>query len=184
MKARANVGDFRWFSENYLSMVMGRTKNSKGRNICNVCKMLTASDEALVIVCMESNHARWTWEAKSDEERDDEVRPRPKYTDSENKSFRYGGWTEEGIARYNELTATLIPALQKKSVIVETQLREIYVLEAQERSGKRKQKEVVNKTEIVAVMEDTTDKEENGMRYTEDDSGYNEHGSNNGNEND
>jgi hypothetical protein len=92
------------------------------------------------------------WEAKSDEDREMEDRPLPKYTDNTNKAFKYGGWNEHGITRFNELTGTLLPALRKSTAKVETQLLEHYVLEEQERHGKRRRQEVTNKVEIIAVM--------------------------------
>jgi hypothetical protein len=42
---------------------------------------------------------------------------------------------EKDIARYNELSGTLIPAFCKTTEEVEGDLREIYVLDAQERAA-------------------------------------------------
>jgi hypothetical protein len=59
------------------------------------------------------------------------------YTDCSNKAYKYGGWTEKGIDRYKELTGNLIPTLRKTTEEVKKDLREIYMLDAQEQSGKR-----------------------------------------------
>ena len=159
---------------------MGRTKYNKSKDNCIVSKMSTASDEALVVLCIKNSHARWTWEAKDPTKREDIEKPKPIYTDSSNKAYKYGGWTEKGIACYNELTGTLIPALRKSTVGVETDLRETYVLDAQERSGKCKHKEVSNKKVTVAIMEPSSDEssdEEEDDGYKEDDACFQEHGS-------
>jgi hypothetical protein len=116
--------------------------------------MTTVSDEALVIICIENNYDRWTWEAKSDEERQGEEKPHPRYTDITNKAFKYGGWSEDGIAWFNELVSLYVPALRKSTAKMEVELRDMYVQKEQERLGKRKRKEVAdNPLELIAVME-------------------------------
>jgi hypothetical protein len=166
---------FQWFCENYLNTVMGRTIYNKSKDKCVVSKMSTASDEALVILCIENSHARWMWESLAPEDRDGTEKPKAMYTDSSNKAYKYGGWTEQGIDRYNELTGTIIPALRRTSKGVEEDLREIYILKAQENSGKHKPKEVSNKKVVEAIYESTD--EEESDEYKEDDDGFQERGS-------
>jgi hypothetical protein len=116
--------------------------------------MTTVSDEALVIICIENNYDRWTWEAKSDEEQQGEEKPHPRYTDITNKAFKYGGWSEDGNAWFNELVSLYVPALRKSTAKMEVELRDMYVQKEQERLGKRKRKEVAdNPLELIAVME-------------------------------
>ena len=50
-------------------------------------------------------------------------------------AYKYGDWMERDIAHYNELTGTLIPAFCKTTEEMEGDLREIYVLDAQERAA-------------------------------------------------
>jgi hypothetical protein len=179
-EARDNASTFQWFCENYLSTVMGKTKYSKNKDKLVVSKMSTASDEALVILCVENSHARWVWEHEKQTAGEETEKPKPMYTDSSNKAYKYGGWTEKGIDRYNELTGKMIPALRKKTEEVERDLREIYIMDAQDRSGKRKHKEVSNKKVVVAIYEPSSDEEE-GEEYQEDDPDFQERGSNNNN---
>ena len=181
-EARDDVKSFQWFCENYLSTVMGKTKYNKSKDKLVVSKMSTASDEALVILCIENSHARWVWEHEKQTNGEETEKPKPMYTDSSNKAYKYGGWTEKGIDRYNELTGNLIPTLRKTTEEVERDLREIYMLDAQERSGKRKLKEVSNKKVVVAMYEPSSNEEE-GDEYQEDDPDFQERGSHNNNNN-
>jgi hypothetical protein len=58
---------------------------------------------------------------------------------------------------------------------VEEDLREIYILKAQENSGKHKPKEVSHKKVVEAIYESTD--EEESDEYKEDDDGFQERGS-------
>ena len=80
------------------------------------------------------------------------------------------------------MTGNLIPTLRKTTEEVERDLREIYILDAQERSGKRKLKEVSNKKVVVAIYVPSSDEEE-GDEYQEDDPDFQERGSHNNNYN-
>lgn len=184
---REGLNNFRWFCDFYLSSVTGRTKFNKNKVLSVVSKICSVSDEALVIVCMENNHARWSWEMKNDEQRNGEEKPVPPYTETGSKAYKYGGWTERGIARFNELTETIIPALRRSMKKIEKELCEVYISQAEQRSGRRKRKEVSTKMEIIAIMEDTSDaaddsseSDEEGSEtngYEEDDTNYHEIGS-------
>ena len=154
--ARKDEKILKWFCDRYVSAVTGRNKYNRDKEFLVVSKICSVSDEALVHVCIENNHARWSWEAQSEEDRNGEEKPVPPYTECGFKAYKYSGWNEKGIKRFNYLVGTVIPAVRKEYEAEEKVLLKIYQSEAEQRSGKRKRREVEKRKEIIAIMEDTS----------------------------
>lgn len=102
-----------FFCEKFLKCVVGvQTFNSRWKKCTSVCQITTPSDEALALLLLENSEYRWTYEFEK-KEKEEEVQesdlPKPKYTSAgKNKeqrglTKRYGGWTEEGIQRFNQI---------------------------------------------------------------------------------
>ena len=158
--ARADIKVLKWFCENYVSAVTGRNKYNRDKEFLVMSKICSVSDEALVHVCIENNHARWSWEARSEEDRNGEEKPVPPYTECGFKAYKYSGWNERGIERFNLLVRKIIPRVRKATEANEKALLEMYQSEAEQRSGKRKRGEAEKRKEIIAIMEDTSASED------------------------
>jgi len=105
-----------YFCEKFIKHVVGvQSFNRAWKNNASITELATPSDEALALLLLENSLLRWT--AEFDKvgrgevvTKDDKQLPKPLYTSSNNhrgelKGFtrRYGGWSDQGIARFNEL---------------------------------------------------------------------------------
>ena len=92
----ANMENFKNFVEKLLCVVSGKKLFKKEKGSKTVSKICTISDEAFLLVALENSYK--AWKAEFDEE--DDI-PKKVYTDQPASSQKYGGWSVEGIQRYN-----------------------------------------------------------------------------------
>jgi hypothetical protein len=113
-----------YFCERFLKHVVGVSRfNREYRNGNGIVSIATVSDEALALIQLENSENRWTTEFSKRENGQDVGQkdlPQPLYTSGgqnkvEQKGFtkKHGGWTEEGIIRFNKL-CNLISEDRKK----------------------------------------------------------------------
>ena len=94
----ANVVNFKNFAEKLLCIVAGKKKFKKERTIKTVSEICTGSDEAFLMVTLENSYKAWKAEFDKDE---NEKIPHKEFTNNPAASHKYGGWSAEGINRYN-----------------------------------------------------------------------------------
>jgi hypothetical protein len=105
--------DYMYFCCRFLKSVVGVQAFNRGMRMkASISRIATPSDEALALLLLENSHYRWSEEyekkARNEEVKDDELPP-PKYTNAGNKKLqkgftkKYGGWSNAGLNRYNEL---------------------------------------------------------------------------------
>jgi hypothetical protein len=135
LQARKTLKDFQMFCETFLSNVVGKNcyKSILGKK--KIGKIATVGDEAFAILCVENSIERWTDEAE-DPTKSDKTNWRPtKYTADPSSSSKYGGWSRDGIRRFNVLSQTIVPELRKSSVNIEN----LYFQQEYEKRNKTKQ---------------------------------------------
>ena len=110
-KAREDMDNFHKFCKLFLSSMVGRHKYNKKVHLHTISEIATASDEAFVLLCLENSLDRWQHE----HEKPEEVKKTPVYTASPAEASKYGGWSEAGIHRYNELLQHIVPEMRQNS---------------------------------------------------------------------
>jgi hypothetical protein len=118
MALRRGVGgqinvSYIFFCEKFLKHVVGvRTFNGGWKNKATITDLATPSDEALGLLLLENSENRWIQEFEMEQRGEDEcdsALPKTKYTSNGDKKAKrgftkkYGGWSNEGIDRFNEL---------------------------------------------------------------------------------
>ena len=102
-----------YFCQKYLKCVVGVQAFNRGvKNKLDISQIATSSDEALALLLLENSELRWTveYQQKASNSVNEEQLPKTKYTCCGQKKLqkgftrKYGGWKQEGIDRFNELT--------------------------------------------------------------------------------
>jgi hypothetical protein len=102
-----------YFCEKFLKYVVGvQSFNRAWKKNVPISEMATPTDEALALLLLENSHLRWSAEFAKAERgeviaKEDKTLPMPLYTrlNGSQGGFtrKYCGWSENGIARFNEL---------------------------------------------------------------------------------
>ena len=108
--ARSNFVNFDTFCSYFLSNVIGKQTYNKKVIQVTMSEIATVSDEAFVMLCLENSMERWEHEAREPAEK----RLDAKYTASPAEASKYGGWTNEGMRRFNKLQREIVPAMRRK----------------------------------------------------------------------
>jgi hypothetical protein len=119
LKARENIDDFKIFCDAFLSNVVGRNDyNSKvGHTV--ISEMASVGDEAFAIVCVENSIDRWKEEVE-DPAKTNKAKWKPtRYTANPSEASKYGGWSLEGIRRFNSLCQTIVPEMRQRTIKLE-----------------------------------------------------------------
>jgi len=105
--------DYIFFCVRFFQCIVGKSAYNAGWNAHKkLSEIATPSDEALALLFLENNEARWSQEFDLDETATEEMKaslPKAKYTSSGRngsmKGFtkKFGGWSAKGIERFNEL---------------------------------------------------------------------------------
>ena len=108
--ARSNFVNFDTFCSYFLSNIIGKQTYDKKVIQVTISKIATVSDEAFVMLCLENSMEHWEDEAKEPAEK----RLDAKYTASPAEASKYGGWTNEGMRRFNKLQREIVTAMRRK----------------------------------------------------------------------
>jgi hypothetical protein len=121
LRARENIEDFTLFCDTFMSNVVGRNIYNSKVGEARMSKIATVGDEAFALVCVENSIERWKDEV-SDQTKANKSKWRPsKYTANPSEARKYGGWSLEGIRRFNELSRTGVPELRFRSKDIENE---------------------------------------------------------------
>jgi hypothetical protein len=118
--AREMFVDFDNFCTYFLSNVIGKQAYNKRVHQETISCITTVSDEAFVVLCLENSMKRWEHEAANPTEK----RIEAVYTASPAEASKYGGWSIEGMRRFNILQRDIIPKSRRSS----QKLEENYLL--------------------------------------------------------
>jgi hypothetical protein len=113
--AREMFVDFDNFCTYFLSNVIGKQAYNKRVPQETISCITTVSDEAFVVLCLENSMKRWEHEAMNPTEK----RIEAVYTASPAEASKYGGWSIEGMRRFNVLQRDIIPKSRKGSLKLE-----------------------------------------------------------------
>ena len=119
LHARGNIGDFKIFCDVFLSNVVGRNDYKSKVAHTKISDLASCGDEAFAILCVENSIHRWKDEANDKDKRNKANWRTTKYTANPSESSKYGGWSIEGIHRFNSLSRDVIPKLREQSVKLE-----------------------------------------------------------------
>lgn len=95
-------------------------------------KVITATEEAFALLCVENNYKRWKWMASPEAENDalKVMMPHPRYQSEvkprKDKKNSAGRWTEDGLKRMNELIA-MVTERRSQRCSFEDDLKKMYV---------------------------------------------------------
>lgn len=141
--ARNDFDDFHTFCTSFLSNVIGKQAYNKRVLQDTISTIATVSDEAFVVLCLENSLGRWEQEAREPKEkRIDAV-----YTASPAEASKYGGWSIEGMRRFNTLQKEIIPEMRSKTA----QLEADYILHLK---GIKLPSRKVKKAKLLANQDD------------------------------
>lgn len=119
LHAREDIQDFRLFCDMFLSNVIGKNEYNKKVGHTPISSMSSVGDEAFAIVCVENSIDRWKEEAE-DPDKKNRLNWQPtKYTANPSESSKHGGWSLEGIRRFNSLSRIDVPEMRKLTVDME-----------------------------------------------------------------
>jgi hypothetical protein len=117
--ARRNIENFDMFCSYFLSNVIGKQTYNKKVLQVTISEIATVSDEAFVMLCLENSMERWEHEAREPTEK----RLDAKYTASPAEASKYGGWTSEGMRRFNTLQREIVPEMRRKIANLEEEYK-------------------------------------------------------------
>jgi hypothetical protein len=121
LQATENIEDFTLFCNTFLSNVVGRNIYNSKVGETRMSKIATVGDEAFALVCVENLIEQWK-DKVSDPTKTNKSKWKPsKYTANPSEARKYGGWSLEGIRRFNELSRTGIPQLRFRSLDIENE---------------------------------------------------------------
>jgi hypothetical protein len=121
LQARENIEDFTLFCDTFLSNVVGRNTYNSKVGEARMSKIATVSDEAFALVCVENSIERWKDEVSNQTKTNKSKWKPSKYTANPSEARKYGGWSLEGIRRFNELSRTGVPELRFRSKAIENE---------------------------------------------------------------
>lgn len=143
---RANTKSFRIFCDCFLSKVIGSSKWKEECISKTVSEIATISDEAFTLLLLENHWDEWSnknvedykKEAPYDAKNNKTVKRKPtkgKYTSEGIGAKLYGGWSNEGLLRFNALYDLVTENRKTYGDKVEKELLSHYV---QDKGKKRK----------------------------------------------
>jgi hypothetical protein len=103
---------FFWFFGTFLECVCGKKGWGKQKQLALVSeatdkethvKLVTKSDEAFALLLFDNYIEKWKTPKGASEGENKQTRQRGKYTGKKSGHCKYGGWSREGTARFNEL---------------------------------------------------------------------------------
>ena len=106
-KGGHKITEYYDFVQHFLSVVVGKRTYAKKCHVERISTFVTPSDEALAILLYENSYDRWIDMAKKRNTKKSTILP--KYTNGgestgvTGSSKKYGGWSLDGIERFNEL---------------------------------------------------------------------------------
>lgn len=165
VSGRRNTEGFHLFCDVFLSRVVGVTEWRESCTSVFVTDMASVSDEAFAILCIENYWDEWAnknvEEYKSEVAFDATTNTRKKrkttwgiYTKGATGSRRYGGWSAEGLERFNVLYEKVVQD-RRDNAAASNVLYKTYC-EQREDSGKKKRKVVVNTRSVVVRSDDVS----------------------------
>jgi len=128
MQKRENEKCFFLFCENFLSRVVGITNWRDSCTKSTVSEMATVSDEAFAYLLVENYWSKWsavdleTYQKESTFENGSVKKKKRtatfgKYTQNAYGAKRFGGWTREGLIRFNVLYAEVKADREKMELL-------------------------------------------------------------------
>ena len=128
MQKRENEKCFFLFCENFLSKVVGITSWRDNCTKSTVSEMATVSDEAFAYLLVENYWSKWsavdleTYQKESTFENGSVKKKKRtatfgKYTQNAYGAKRFGGWTREGLIRFNVLYAEVKADREKMELL-------------------------------------------------------------------
>jgi hypothetical protein len=87
-----------WFDNNVIECVSGKRAWGKEKSMKVLTESITASDEAFALLLLINNWDKWLAEEEKPPRKKD-----PMYTGSTKGNKKFQGWSDLGIAKYNEL---------------------------------------------------------------------------------
>jgi hypothetical protein len=119
LKAREKIEDFTIFCDAFLSNVIGRNEYNSSVGHTVISEMASVGDEAFAIVCVENSIDRWKEEVE-DPAKTNKAKWKPtRYTANPSEASKYGGWSLEGIRRFNSLCQTIVPEMRQRTIKLE-----------------------------------------------------------------
>lgn len=177
LQLSTNASTYSWFLSVFLKNGVGGKNWNQTHLRQPITKFITSSSEAIVILIMENNYARWIDEAENEEKDKKDLAP-ALYTNSgisqrggNATSRQGGGWSQEGIQRFNELVM-LVRNDQKGRLGFEVALMksmlEVNTVKSWN-TEKRKAQAIDYQDEVVAVndFDDSGDETEEDQDATE-----------------
>jgi len=164
MQKRENEKCFFLFCENFLSKVVGITSWRDNCTKSTVSEMATVSDEAFAYLLVENYWSKWsavdleTYQKESTFENGSVKKKKRtatfgKYTQNAYGAKRFGGWTREGLIRFNVLYAEVKADREKNGIVVEQNFKN-YCLST---FGTPKKVQKIYGRDVIAVCDDVTD---------------------------
>ena len=138
LHAREDIQDFRMFCDTFLSNVIGKNEYNKNVGHNTISSMSSDGDEAFAIVCVENSIGRWKEEAEDPNKKNRMNWQPTKYTANPSESSKHGGWSLEGIRRFNNLSRYIVPEMRKHTI----EMEKLYV---QQENVKRSRTKVLKK---------------------------------------
>jgi hypothetical protein len=87
-----------WFADNVVECVSGKRAWGKEKSTKVLAESVTSSDEAFALLILINNWDKWLAEEEKPPRKTD-----PMYTGSTKGNKKFQGWSDLGIAKYNEL---------------------------------------------------------------------------------
>ena len=148
--SRDNLEDFKWYCENFLSVVVGKHEFGNNKKKKLVSKIATKSDEALVLLYLENSIGKWTSQYNDPEGKSKSDWTQTGYTLENSQAKKYKGWSKEGIERFRFLMSDHVPKIRKSSEGVEEALMEMY----NARGGRKNAgDDDTGSTEVISLLE-------------------------------
>ena len=129
-----------------LPYVVGKRKWDAEVHVQLVSDFSTPSDEAWMLLVLENCWECWEYESQ-DSHPEDSTKPVKKYTRDKRERGRNRGWTQAGIARFNELCQIAGEDRAKNKKVEEEYLAE-KIDEQEEKMGSRKRKRNTDDDEV------------------------------------
>lgn len=153
VNARDNIADFTQFCETFLSCVVGKTRYERSKTVTKITDIAKNSDEAFAILCFENSVAQWEQSVKHDDV-DANCNPaKPRYTANPSNASKFGGWSSDGILRFNELAHSIVPKRRAETRELEMEFMRSMAESFDNRNNKKKKAKVSDDNIVCAFME-------------------------------
>ena len=126
---RGNYESYKWFLDNFIGSVVGKSVWRSKKFTTKPCEIATATDEALGLLVLLNSHEMWK---ESLEEGGEPLSKKTKFTSRSMEgghSFSgntelYGGWSDAGLHVFNELVAKIALDRERNSEFDDEFLKE------------------------------------------------------------